>query len=314
MKNTLLIATEEPLDFEKLVRDYNLPDLEIVVATNETEIAEKIWDANIVLTNPLVSKDYIHLGNKIEWIQSTFAWVDALVAPKMKRDYILTNVKDTYGKHMSEYVFAYILMLEKKIFHNLEKQKNKHREREPYPTIREKTIVILGTWSIGKVIAKVAKTFGMKTIWYKTNTNAVEYFDEIYTVNNKKECFAQADYLVSVLPSTSHTKHIIDAEALKWMKKSAWLMSVWRGSNIDENALVDALESQQIAWAVLDVFEVEPLPQESPLWTMENIFISTHVAGYVEDNARLVEIFANNYKKFHAGKDLDYVIDFERGF
>lgn len=314
MKNKLLIATSDPLKFEKMVRSHNLPDLEILVATNEQEIEEQIWEVNILLTNPLLSNGFIHLWEKLDWVQSTFAGIDSLCKTWMKRDYVLTNVKDTYGVHMSEHVFAYILMLEKRLLHNFEKQKNKHWEREPYPSIHGKTIAILGTGSIGKVIAKIAKAFGMRTLWYNLSWEAVEYFDEIYTPENKKTCFEQADYLLSVLPDTPKTHHTVDAEALSWLKDSAYFINVGRGSNVDEEALISSLNSWTIAWAILDVFQVEPLPQESPLWTMENVYISTHVSGYVEDNSRLVEIFVNNYKKFHAGEQLDYLIDFERGF
>lgn len=314
MKNKLVIITSEQEEFKRKVDKYSLPDLEIVAPESEEAFEKELKDANIIFGNPFTFQKYLDSSPKLVWAQSTFAWIDALCKEWGKRDYMLTNVKDAYGAHMSEYVLGYILMMEKRILEGLQKQKEKYWKREAFPTIQWKTMVILGTGSIGKAIAKIAQWFGMKTLGYKTNIEVVEYFDEIYTKENKKECFQQADYLVSVLPNTPKTLHTVDSEALWWMKDTSVLINVWRGHNVDEEALVEALEKKHIAAAVLDVFQTEPLPTDHPFWTLENVFVTSHVSWYVEDNARLVEIFANNYKKFHAGEELDYLIDFEKGF
>lgn len=314
MKNKVVLITSDQKEFREKLGTYDLPDLDIVTPMNEDEIIEELKDANIIYGNPFRFKPYLDKAPKLIWAQSSFAWVDALCGEWTRKDYKLTNVKDAYGPHMSEYVFGYILMMEKGIMWSLSKQKKSFWKQEWQPTIQGKTIAILWTGSIGKVIAKNAKSFGMKTIGYKTSDTPVEYFDEICTPDMKKACFEQADYVVSVLPNTPETVHTIDAESLSWMKKSSIFINVGRGLNVDEEALLKALESKQIAGAVLDVFQTEPLPADNKLWNLENVFITPHVSGYVEDNARLIEIFTNNYKKFHAGEELDYLIDFKRGF
>lgn len=118
----------------------------------------------------------------------------------------------------------------------------------------------------------------MRVLGYKTSDTPVEYFDEIYTQDDKKECFKQADYLVSVLPNTPETKHTVNAESLSWMKRSSIFINVGRGLNVDEEALLNALENKQIAGAVLDVFQTEPLPEDHPFWIMDNVFVTPHIS------------------------------------
>lgn len=314
MKNKVLIITSDQDEFREKLEAYDLPDLEIIAPDDLDRISDYIDDVNIIFGNPFRFQKYLDSATKLVWAQSTFAWVDALCKQWSRKDYLLTNIKDAYGSHMSEYVFAYILMIEKGVLWNLEKQKNKNWQQEWYPTLQGKTMTILGTGSIWKVIAKIAKSFGMETIGYNLSGKQVEYFDEICTDADKQSCFERADYLVSVLPNTKETVHCVNSESLWWMKSSAWFINVGRGLNVHEEELIEALKNDIIAGAILDVFQTEPLPKESPLWNIENVFITPHVSWYVEDNARLVEIFANNYKKFHAGEQLDYLIDFERGF
>lgn len=237
-----------------------------------------------------------------------------MVWENLRNDYILTNVKETYGKEISEYIFSYILLLEKQVLENLEYQKNKVWNQRPHPSIKNKTIAIMWTWSIWKEIAKVAKIFGMKTIGFRTINENVDYFDSIYTQENIKEFCSQADYLISVLPNTDSTKDIINKTTLSFMKKTSVFMNVGRGDNVNEDDLLNALQNKDISFAVLDVFKQEPLPQEHTFWNLENIIITPHISGYISNNDRIVEIFWKNYKKFIAWKQLDYQIDFKKWY
>ena len=314
MTHKVLIITSVQKEFQQKVAEQHLPDIEIVAPSEESEIQKHVSSADIIFWNPFTIAKYIQDAESLKWVQSTFAWANALLEPGMKRDYTLTNVKDVFGWHMSEYTFAYILMLEKWVLWNIENQANKHWDRHSYPTVCDKTIAIMGTGSIGKDIAKVAKAFGMKTFGYNTSGKNIEYFDEIFTQKTKKDFFAQADYLVSVLPDTIDTKWIIDKEALSHMKASSVVINIGRWANVVEQDLIEALKNNIVAWAVLDVFQTEPLPQDHAFWELENVFITPHVSGMVEDNSRLIEIFTRNYKKFHAWEPLDYQVSFERWF
>ena len=121
------------------------------------------------------------------------------------------------------------------------------------------------------------------------------------------------DYLVLVLPNTPETRHFIDRKALSLMKKSAVLINVGRGSTVDEPALIDALQHNRIDGAVLDVFEKEPLSQDSPMWTLPNVLITPHTAAYSFPK-QIAAIFCQNYERFLANKPLLYVVDVQRGY
>ena len=307
-----MVLNRDSLESE--IKKLNLSDLEIIIPESEEEIIDNIKDVNIILWNPYIVKKYLHLADNLVWLQSIFAWVDVLVSEDLRSDYILTNVKETYGKEMSEYVFTYILMLKKQVRENIEYQKNKNWNQYAYPSLQRETISIMWTWSIWKEIARVAKAFWMKTIWLRTKDEAVEYFDEIYTFDNIQNFCSQADYVVSVLPNTNFTKNIINKTTLSYMKKTSVFINVWRWDNVNEDDLVECLKNKSISFAILDVFKEEPLPKEHIFWTLDNIIITPHVSWYIENSDRIVEIFWDNYKKFVKWEPLDYIIDFKRGY
>jgi phosphoglycerate dehydrogenase-like enzyme len=170
------------------------------------------------------------------------------------------------------------------------------------------------TWSIGKEIARTAKSFGMKTIWLRTKNESVEYFDEIYTFDKIKTFLSDADYVVWVLPNTKDTQDIINERTLSYMKNTAVYINVWRWSNVNEDDIINALNNKTIAYAVLDVFKTEPLPKDSPLWNIENLIITPHISGYIESTQRMLEIFETNYNKFISWEELDYQIDFKKWY
>lgn len=302
-------------DFKKSdIENLQLQELEIIFPKSEKEILQQIANVNILFGNPPMIQKYINIADNLEWFQSSFAWIDSLVKQNLKQDYILTNVKDTYGKEMSEYVFAYILMLRKQVLENIEYQKDNFWNQKPYPSVQHQTIAIMWTWSIGKQIAKTAKSFWMKTIGLRTKNQAVEYFDEIYTYQNIENFLSQADYVIWVLPSTKDTHDIINKTTLSHMKKTCIYINVWRWNNVNEEDIIYAVENKVIAFAVLDVFKVEPLPKESKLWNITNLIITPHISGYMESTGRILEIFWNNYNKFIWGKELDYLIDFKKWY
>jgi phosphoglycerate dehydrogenase-like enzyme len=121
------------------------------------------------------------------------------------------------------------------------------------------------------------------------------------------------DYLVSVLPNTSETRKIVNAELLSVLSSSAIFINAGRGSAVDESALIQALETGKLAGAVLDVFEQEPLPAEHPFWRTKNLFITSHTSApsFPKD---ITEIFIENYRLFIDGKPLKYQVDFEKGY
>ena len=312
-KNRLLILSHEHKEFEKLVKSARLPDLEIVSCETPDEAVEYIEGCNVILGEPRRIAPIVDQASRLVWVQSTFAGVEVLVAPSMRSDYLLTGVKDLFGPIMAEYVFAYILAWERHLFETRGNQEKRSWKDMPYRSLKRSLLGICGLGSIGAEIARTAKHFGMEVWGYTRSGRANADIDRVFDASRFREFLSGPDYLVVVLPSTPETYHLFDREVFQAMKDSSVLINVGRGNIVSEPDLVWALEEGVIRGAVLDVFEEEPLPEESPLWNMEQVFITPHNAApsFPED---IVGIFTENYRRFHEDEPLINTIDFKRGY
>ena len=311
-KNTVIVITRNQEEYERRLTALDLPDLEIIAPRDEQGIRENIGRANIMLATPPLARGYINDATNVKWMQSTYAGVDALNAEGLRKDYVLTNIRDVYGPPLAEYAFAYILAFRKELAENLAYQKKHEWKQRVAGVIAGQTLCIVGAGSIGKEIARLGKAFGMRTIGYRTKDEPAEFFDEIYSGDLKK-CVAEGDYVVSVLPRTKNTDDVFTLETFTAMKSTALFMNIGRGNAVVEQDLVTALEKKLIARAVLDVFKGEPLPADSPLWEVENLAITPHMAGYIFTD-REFEIFEENYRRFCVGEELLYRVDFAKGY
>ena len=315
----LLILSSEADQYARLIELANLPDLEIVNDPTECDI---------LLGEPRKIRDTLPQLNHPKWIQSIYAGVESLVETSQRRDYILTNARGVFGGLMSEYVFGYMLAHEKGIFERFKAQQAKKWERFESGLLRGKTLGLLGVGSIGAHLAGTAKHFGM-TVWgytreSETSKSVDRYFhpaemesDGLPSAQEHVPAiqkFANGlDFLVVVLPRTKDTDRIVDASLLEALQQHAVIINVGRGNAVDESALVDALEQEKIAGAILDVTTQEPLPEKHPFWTTKNLLLTFHTSAlsYPEDIANL---FIENYILYIEGRPLKYQVDFERGY
>ncbi|OGG56760.1 hypothetical protein A3D71_02460 [Candidatus Kaiserbacteria bacterium RIFCSPHIGHO2_02_FULL_55_20] len=311
-KNTVIVISRNQEEYERRLKALNLPDLEILAPRDADGIRQNIERANIMLANPPLAKNYINDAENVKWMQSTYAGVDAMNAEGLRKDYVLTNIREVYGPPLAEYTFAYILAFRKEISENRAYQKEHLWKQRLAGMISGQTLCVVGAGSIGKEIAKIGKAFGMRTIGYRSTNQPIEFFDEIYA-GDLKQCVALGDYVVSVLPNTKQTDDIFNAEVFASMKNTAVFINIGRGNAVNEVDLIAALKERKIAKAVLDVFKAEPLPADSPLWNTGNLYLTPHMAGYIF-NDRELEIFAENYRRFCAGEDLMYRVDFAKGY
>jgi phosphoglycerate dehydrogenase-like enzyme len=162
-------------------------------------------------------------------------------------------------------------------------------------------------------VARTAKFFGMTVRGYTFSSETSSDVDKYYHGNDLLDFAKGLDYLVNILPNTKDTRKIINADLLSALPLHALVINVGRGLAVDESALLDALNQNKIAGAVLDVFEKEPLPKDHPFWTTPNLLITFHTAApsLAED---ITKIFIENYKLFIEGKPLKYQVDFEKGY
>ncbi len=289
------------------------PALPLAAATDPARAASIGGGARIVLGEPaLVARALPSLPN-VAWVQSTWAGVEPLLAPALRRDYVLTNARGVFGGLMTEYVFTYLLGHERRVFEHDAAQRKGVWRHEPAGTLRGRTIGLLGVGSIGSALARTAKHFGMRVRGYTRRSEGSADVDAWFHGGEKAAFAAGLDYLVAILPGTPATRHIVDAELLAALPPHALFVNPGRGSLVDEAALLDALRAGRLAAAVLDVFEREPLPSEHPFWRMPNVRVTSHTAALSapEDIAAL---FLDNYRRFARGEPLKYRVDFELGY
>jgi len=301
----LLILSQYIDDYGRFVKTSKLPDLEVMTTPTP--------DCEIAFGEPTLIREILPALPALKWVQSTWAGVEPLLDPALRRDYILTNARGVFGPLMSEFVFGYLLLHERKILQRLEAQKQGKWDDTLTGTLRGKTIGLLGVGSIGAHLAGTARHFGMSVRGYTRGSETSKQVDRYYHGVDLLEFASGLDYLVSVLPNTRETHKIVNPELLSVLPSSAFFINVGRGGAVDDLALIEALETDKLAGAVLDVFEQEPLPLEHPFWQTKNLFITSHTSApsFPQD---ITGIFVENYKLFIEGKPLKYKVDFEKGY
>jgi phosphoglycerate dehydrogenase-like enzyme len=311
--NRLLILTEDADKFVPLIEAAELPQLDIVSACEIEAAAELAVDCNIILGEPPLVSAVIARARELEWVQSSWAGIDRLCQPEMRRDYILTGVKEIFGALISEYVIAYLYGLERQVFEMRANQFKKHWQPKPYRLSKDINLGIVGLGSIGQHLARTAQQLGIHVTGFNRSGKDDGIVEKVYTSDSLAEFLTDLDYVVLTLPDTPGTRNFINADALRMMKSSAVLINVGRGGIVNEEDLIMALQQGEIGAAVLDVFATEPLPAESLLWSLPNAYVTPHfaAASFPQD---VVKIFVENYHRFIRKDPLLYRIDFELGY
>lgn len=303
--NKLYIATEHDDTYVQLILNQGLPDLEI---TQTPELAE------IVLASPPLIADRLDEFTQLDWLQSTYAGINKLTQPNLRHDYTLTNVKGIFGPAIAEYVLGYTISHFRHFSHYHQQQQQQNWQPQLYTSLTDKTMVVLGTGSIGSHLAQAASAFGIHTIG--VNRTGIppkhEAFKDTFHINELEAALKQADIVVNTLPSTAETYQLLNQTTLGYCS-NVLLFNVGRGESIDNKALLLAIKNRWVEHAFLDVFEHEPLSQDHPFWKLPQVTITPHIAALSEPR-QVVEIFAENYKQWRDGFTLNHVIDFDKGY
>ncbi|HJO03402.1 MAG TPA: D-2-hydroxyacid dehydrogenase [Acidobacteriota bacterium] len=250
----------------------------------------------------------------LEWIQVMGAGVDNLIGrDDLPASVRLTRSLGRFGDQMAEYVVGYLL-------HQLIAIEDYRRDQDrgvwdghPRPLLQDSHIGLIGLGSIGQVVAERLAGFGAEISGACRTARPVQNVSHVYDARNWRQMVPDCDALVLTLPLTPETHGMIDADVLAQMRPSSVLINVSRGALIDEEALVLALRDGVLRAAVLDVFEQEPLPKESPLWTEPRAWITPHVAGPSEIDS-IADEFADNYRRFIDGAPLAQLVDRQQGY
>lgn len=288
-----------------------------VVTPSRDEQETCLADAQVVFGS--VPLDQLERARSIRWIHITSAGADRFVRSAIVRErgITLTNSSGCFGVPIAEHVFALMLGLTRRLTLAVRNQSRGEWVRPgPLGELLGNTVGILGLGDIGTEVARRANAFGMRVVAMRRRQGSRPPFVEaLYGPEGTDEVVRASDFLVLCLPGTDATREILSRERIESMKPGSYVINIGRGSLIDEPALVAALRSGHLAGAGLDVFAKEPLPEESPLWQMENVLITPHTAGNSPVHpGRTTSLFTRNLERFVKGEPLENVVDLEWGY
>ena len=270
-------------------------------------------DCQVILGAPDRVAALLDHAPQLQWVQSTWAGVDQLLRPGLRRDYVLTSAKGVFGDLMAEYVLCYLLVHERRVAQRWDAQRDRLWDQTPPGRLGGKTLGVLGLGDIGSSIAGRCRALGVHVIGVNRTGDGSASADEVVAMNELPKVLGRSDYVVSVLPETSATLGVFSADTFSHFKPGAFFINIGRGSAVDEDALVAAVSSGHLSGAALDVFETEPLPRENALWDTPGIWVTAHTAApsFV---GPVAELFRRNLTRYLEGRKLEHVVSFDRGY
>ena len=314
---------EAPAWFDQKMRQ-EFPQMEIVRFSTQDGNPNEFNDTDVIFSSMLTPEQFT-AAPKLRWIHSPSAAIQQFLFPELVRSNVtLTNGRYVHGGVVAEHVIALIFALAKNLPSSMRLQaqhawgqaemaEEGARPRE----IAGATLGLVGLGSIGGDVARHAAGLGMRVIATRENPSKPkpEGVEQVFAANELSKLLRESDYVVLTAPVTASTEKLINAERLKEMKPKACLINVGRGALVDEAALAEALQNKTIAAAALDVFEKEPLPENSPLWDLENVLITPHIAGFTDKVwERQYAFFTENLKRFLNGQPLSAIVDKQKGY
>ncbi len=257
----------------------------------------------------------------LQWYCCSLAGVDIYCSdPTLfaNPDCMLTN-SNVYGVTIAEHTVMVTLMLLRRMPEYEDAVRRRHwPEQLPIRSIRDGSFTILGTGDIGRNVAGRLRGMGARSITGVSRSGRADNaFDRVFPIEQLDEVLPQADFLILALPGTAETFHILDRRRLALLPQGAYVVNVGRGTAIQQDAIIDALNSGALAGAALDVMVPEPLPAEDPLWGAKNLILTPHVSGnmtlgYTCD--RNVDLFCEDLANYAAGRPLKALVDRSRGY
>lgn len=292
-----------------------VPGVDCVATTDEAEFRRELPEAEILAVYKF-PVDALAAAAKLRWIQFASAGTEP-IAPVRDRvsHLILTNGRGIHAAPIADYVMTAAVMLQSGFPTFFRNQQARRWERRPVVALAGRTLGVVGLGAIGQAIARRAAASGMDVIGVRRSGAPLPDVGQVYAPERLAEFLPRCDFVVLAVPVTDATRAMIGAREFAAMKPSAYLINVARGAVVDEPALIAALAGGTIAGACLDVFAVEPLPPESPLWTMPNVIVTPHIAGMRDDyGAQFTAIFADNLGRYARGEPMRNVVDPARGY
>ncbi|MFN8635472.1 MAG: D-2-hydroxyacid dehydrogenase [Chloroflexota bacterium] len=292
-----------------------VPDATIVVAENEEEALREIVDADAAFGN--LHRNLLDASQQLTWLAAPAIAPPAGYYYQELIDHPVqaTNFRGIFNEHIAAHILAFVLALARGLHYYIPRQlKHEYRpERTDTGTVYlpESTALILGVGGIGSETAKYLSQLGVRVLGIDARReDTPEGVAELHRPNELDALLPQADFVILTIPHTPETEGLFDAARFARMKKSAFFVNIGRGMTTKLDALNEALRNGTIAGAALDVYEIEPLPADHPLWDAPNVLLTPHTAGfgpYLDD--RRQELLVENAKRFAADQPLVNVVN-----
>ena len=304
---------EKALENETEIKD----QIEFIIDWDEDNFNSSMSNSDILLTYDFPTKNLKEIAPNLKWIHCTAAGVEHMFPFNWAYDGLkITNSSGVHAKKAGEFGLMSVLMLQNHIPKIVTNQKNKDFISTFGNPIAGKNIVLIGTGSLGSSMAKLVAPLGANIIGVNKKGKSVEGCSKIITIDKLDSVLPIADILYLALPETPETKNLIDKRRLDLLKSTCGIVNIGRQSALDYEVLCDKLENNDLAGAILDVFNPEPIDKNSILWNIKNLIITPHVSS--DDNGNYVkltlELFVKNLKFFIKKKELTNQIDKELGY
>jgi phosphoglycerate dehydrogenase-like enzyme len=303
MTKVLIVDIHAEMYRDRLAAEF--PALQFALFHGAEKVSSDLSDIDVMIMFGIEVRDaMLAAAPGLKWIQSLATGVDHFLrCPSLKPEVFITSGRGIHGAPMREQVVYMMMAVSRNAARQVEDHQHRVWARRLWSTLHGKTVAIVGTGIVGAAIGELLKAFGMRTIGVSRTPRPEQGFDKMLPMANLRDAATKADYVINVLPATPSNLNLFDGTVFAAMKPSAYYISAGRGQTVDETALIDALRERRIAGAAFDVFQAEPLPPDSPFWSLPNVFITPHVGGYiVEYEEFIMPLLVDNMRAFLAGR------------
>ena len=299
----ILIVDSEFQKYQEFLEP-RFPEVDFTYAVDGEEALTHVPETEVIISIARwFTKEVAQKAKNLKWLQCNITGTDHLIASLAdRRDIILTSGRGIHGPQMTEVTLLHMLALYRQV-RRLAKNQETHTWDRFLPYVLENRLVaIMGLGAIAEHMARCFKALGMTVYGISRTNRKIEGIDKVFSRDDLTEAVKDVDFLIALVPFNPETHNIIDANVFYAMKPSACLINVARGGVVDEAALIDALKNGEISGAGLDVFEESPLPDNSPLWDMENVFITPFTGGRSDKYAeRILTVIEPNIRAYLDG-------------
>ncbi len=290
------------------------PEIDFLVAKNKDEALALAPLADAVYT--FCTPEFLFAAPNLKWVQATSAGVERYPFKELKqRNIVFTNASAIYGSHLADHLMAFILAFSRQLPFLLKAQQNRIWEkRTNYPSgeLTGQTLLIDGLGGTGEHLSRRAAGFDMRVIATRRRPDQPrpDTVEAVYPHDCLHDLLPQADWVAVCVPLTPETRNRYHDREFELMKSSAYILNIARGGIINTNALMKALDNNQITGAGLDVTDPEPLPSDHPLWVYSNVIITPHASGHSpHSNTRMIDLLCDNVSRFVHGESLLNIVD-----